>query len=104
MSGRLPWAAKGHCVSWPDLDTHGLAILSRATSYLPELKSVLRDEGTLRSHQDLWVEEKAQHGAERLPVLTDPEQAVHQAIKGNVRVPARDGRIRGRGLLSRVDL
>jgi hypothetical protein len=68
---------------WGDLDTHGFAILNRARSYLPELKSVLMDEATLRSHQDLWVEEKDQHAAETLPLLTDTEQALYQAIKRN---------------------
>lgn len=81
--GRLPWVAKAHCVYWGDLDTHGFAILNRARSYLPELKSLLMDEATLRSHQDLWVEEKDQHAAEILPLLTDPEQAVYQSIKRN---------------------
>lgn len=81
--GRLPWVAKAHCIYWGDLDTHGFAILSRARTYLPELKSILMDEETLRSHQDLWVEEKAQHGTEILPLLTDAEQAVYQAIKRN---------------------
>jgi hypothetical protein len=81
--GRLPWVARAHCVYWGDLDTHGFAILNRARSYLPELKSVLMDEATLRNHQDLWVEEKDQHAAETLPLLTDPERAVYQAIKRN---------------------
>lgn len=81
--GRLPWVAKTHCIYWGDLDTHGFAILNRARNYLPEMKSVLMDEATLRSHQELWVEENDQHGAETLPLLTDPEQAVYQAIKRN---------------------
>ena len=81
--GRLPWVAKANCVYWGDLDTHGFAILNRARSYLPELISVLMDEATLRSHQGLWVEEKDQHAAETLPLLTDPEQMVYQAIKRN---------------------
>jgi hypothetical protein len=81
--GRLPWAARADCIYWGDLDTHGFAILNRARSYLPELKSVLMDEETLHGHQDLWVEEKDQHAAETLPLLTDPEQAVYQAIKRN---------------------
>lgn len=83
MLGRLPWVARAHCIYWGDLDTHGFAILNRARSYLPGLKSVLMDEATLRSHQDLWVEEKDQHAAETLPLLTDPEQAVYQVIKRN---------------------
>lgn len=82
--GRLPWAARAHCIYWGDLDTHGFAILNRARGHLPELKSVLMDKETLHSHQDLWVEEKDQHAAEILPLLTDPEQAVYQAIKRNV--------------------
>lgn len=81
--GRLPWVTNAHCIYWGDLDTHGFAILNRARGYLPELKSVLMDEETLRSHQDLWVEEKDQHGAETLSLLTDPEQAVYRAIKCN---------------------
>ena len=83
--GRLPWIANANSIYyWGDLDTHGFAILSRARTYLPELKSVLMDEKTLHSHQDLWVEEKDQHGAQALPLLTDSEQALYQAIKGNV--------------------
>lgn len=81
--GRLPWVAKTQCFYWGDMDTHGFAILNRARSCLPELKSVVMDETTLRSHQDLWVEEKDQHAAETLPLLTDPEQAVYQGIKRN---------------------
>jgi hypothetical protein len=81
--GRLPWAAKAHCIYWGDLDTHGFAILNRARTYLPELKSVLMDEETLLGHRDLWVEEKAQHNAESLPLLSDSEQALYQAIKLN---------------------
>lgn len=80
---RLPWVAKAHCVYWGDLDTHGFAILNRARSCLPALKSVLMDEETLHSHRDLWVEEKDQYPAESLPSLTDSEQAVYQAIKRN---------------------
>lgn len=81
--GRLPWAARAHCIYWGDLDTHGFAILNRARSYIPGLKSVLMDEETLHGHQDMWVEEKDQHAADTLPLLTGPEQAVYQAIKRN---------------------
>lgn len=84
MLGRLPWVAKAHCVYWGDLDTHGFAILNRARGYLSALKSILMDEATLRSHQNLWVEEIDQHAAETLPLLTISEQAVYQAIKSNV--------------------
>jgi len=82
--GRLSWVTRANCIYWGDLDTHGFAILNRARTYLPELKSILMDEETLRSHYDLWVEEKAQHGAETLPLLSDSEKAVYQAMKHNV--------------------
>lgn len=82
--GRLPWVTKANCVYWGDLDTHGFAILNRARTHLPKLKSILMNEEILRSHQDLWVEEKIQHGAEMLPLLTDWEQDVYQGIKRNV--------------------
>ena len=81
---RLSWVTDANCIYWGDLDTHGFAILNRARTCLPELKSILMDEETLRSHQGLWVEEKAQHGADTLPLLSDPEQAVYQAMKHNV--------------------
>lgn len=81
--GRLPWIARASCVYWGDLDTHGFAILNRARSYLPQLKSVLMDEVTLRLHQDLWVEESVQHAADELPLLTEAEQAVYRGLKRN---------------------
>jgi hypothetical protein len=81
--GRLPWVAKAHSTYWGDLDTHGFAILSRARAYLPDLDAALMDEETLFGHRDLWVEEKEQHGAETLPLLSDSERAVYRAIKLN---------------------
>ena len=81
--GCLPWVNKAHCIYWGDLDTHGFAILNRARMYLPKLKSVLMDEGTLHDHRDLWVEEKVQYGEGALTLLSDSEQAVYQAIKRN---------------------
>ncbi len=80
---RLPWVIAARCIYWGDLDTHGFAILNRARSYLPGLKSVLMDAATLQRHRDLWVEEKEPHAAETLPLLTELEQAVYQGIKGN---------------------
>jgi hypothetical protein len=82
--GRLPWISNAHSIYWGDLDTHGFAILSRARTYLPALRSILMDEATLLSHENLWTEEKDQHAAETLPLLTDAEQAVYQSIKRNV--------------------
>jgi hypothetical protein len=78
---KLPWIARAQCIYWGDLDTHGFAILNRARTYLPQLQSVLMDEGTLLTHKALWGEEKAPHPADELPQLTDAEQAVYRGIK-----------------------
>jgi hypothetical protein len=80
----LPWVmAADRRFYWGDLDTHGFAILNRARAYLPELKSVLMDEGTLHGHRDLWVQERTQHRAETLPLLSDSEQALYASLKSN---------------------
>jgi hypothetical protein len=81
----LPWVvAAGRCIYWGDLDTHGFAILNRARACLPGLKSILMDESTLHAHRDLWVQERTQHSAETLPLLSDREQAVYVSLKCNV--------------------
>jgi len=81
--GQLPWLVNKQCFYWGDLDTHGLAILSRARGYLPELKSVMMDEHTLFSHQSLWGEEKDPHPAMKLPNLSDSEQLLYERLKQN---------------------
>lgn len=78
---RFPWLARAKCIYWGDLDTHGFAILHRARSYIPELQSVLMDEDTLLRHKALWVDEREQHPAAELPLLTEAEQAVYQGLK-----------------------
>jgi hypothetical protein len=78
---RLPWLTQAKCIYWGDLDTHGFAILHRARSYLPSLQSVLMDEDTLLRHEALWVDEKEQHPAAELTLLTEAEQEVYQGLK-----------------------
>jgi len=82
--GRIPWLGRAQCAYWGDLDTHGFAILNRARSYLPEMKSILMDEATLFGHRDLWAEEKDPHSSDTLPLLSDPEQALYRSIKRNI--------------------
>jgi hypothetical protein len=82
--GRLPWLTGARCLYWGDLDTHGFAILNRARTCLPDLQSVLMDEGTLHRHRALWVEEKTPHSADALPLLSDSEQALYRAIRQNI--------------------
>ncbi|HXB68677.1 MAG TPA: Wadjet anti-phage system protein JetD domain-containing protein [Candidatus Acidoferrales bacterium] len=80
--GRLPWVMRApNCTYWGDLDTHGLAILSRARLQLPHLESALMDEATLLRHRDLWVSESQQYATAELPLLTAAEQAVYDGLK-----------------------
>lgn len=82
--GQLPWLQKAQCIYWGDIDTHGFAILNRARTYIPGLKTVLMDESTLMSHRDLWGEEKDQHLSTELPLLTDTEQQLYQSLRSNI--------------------
>ncbi len=78
---RLSWVMRAPCTYWGDLDTHGLAILSRARLKLPHLESALMDEHTLLRHRDLWVSETPQYAAPELPLLTPAEQSVYSGLK-----------------------
>jgi hypothetical protein len=71
---------------WGDIDTHGFAILSRARSCFPHLKSMMMDEATLLRHRDLdlCVEEPMQHGAQSLPNLTMEELAVYRNLQQQI--------------------
>jgi hypothetical protein len=81
--GQLPWLQHAQCIYWGDIDTHGFAILNRARTYIPSLKSVLMDESTLLDHRDLWGEEKSQHHSIELALLTNVEQKLYQSLKSN---------------------
>lgn len=82
--GRLPWLASLRCFYWGDIDTHGLAILSRARKYLPTLESLMMDKETLLEFKDLWAFEKDQSTVMYLEGLTEPEQNIFNALKNNV--------------------
>jgi hypothetical protein len=81
--GDLPWLRNARCVYWGDIDTHGLAILNRARTYLPSLETALMDEPTLFANRDLWVKEEKQSTASELPLLTDREQELFLSLKNN---------------------
>ena len=80
----LPWLHDRPSIYWGDLDTHGLAILSRARHHLPLLRSLLMDEATLLENKSLWGQEPSQHPDAGLPNLTASERAVFDGLKGNV--------------------
>lgn len=81
--GSIPWIDGARCLYWGDLDTHGLAILNRARSYVPDLESVLMDEEILLQSKDLWGEERNQHAAADLALLKDNEREVYRGLKEN---------------------
>jgi len=70
---QLPWAANATVVYWGDVDTHGLTMLGRARSYLPQLTSVLMDEDTLLAHGAQWGMEDSPFVGELYGVLTAAE-------------------------------
>lgn len=80
LSG-LPWLAGVPAVYWGDIDTHGLAILSRARRALPGLRSVLMDDATLQAFKDLAVQEPAQHVEAELAELKEGERAVFLGLR-----------------------
>jgi len=79
----IPWLHQARCIYWGDIDTHGLAILNRARTYLPSLETILMDEQTLLAHKDLWVQEKEQSSSSELPLLTNEEQKLFLSLKNN---------------------
>ena len=81
--GRIPWLHHARCIYWGDIDTHGFAILNRARTYLPYMKTMLMDEQTLLIHRDLWVQEKEQSTLSELPLLTNEEQKLFLSLKNN---------------------
>lgn len=79
----LPWLRTARVLYWGDLDTHGLAILNRLRSHVPDVESVLMDEPTLLAHRELWSHEPT---PTRVPLalLTEAEQAVYAALRDGV--------------------
>jgi len=81
--GQIPWLSNARCIYWGDLDTHGFAILNRARSYLPSLKTILMDKPTLLAYKALWVQENDQSSSLELPLLTDEERELYLSLKNN---------------------
>lgn len=83
----LPWLRGVPILYWGDLDSHGFAILHRYRSHLPQIESLLMDEGTLEAFADLWVPEpKPFRGS--LPTLTPSESRALERLgtEGGVRL------------------
>jgi hypothetical protein len=77
----IPWVERAECVYWGDMDTHGFAMLSRARSVLPNLRSELMDEQTLLRFRDLWGIEPAQCGTTEIAALTTNEMNLFLSLQ-----------------------
>jgi hypothetical protein len=77
--GQLPWLADLDIAYWGDIDTHGLAILSRGRRHFPHTRSILMDEVTLLAHRSQWGTEPDPTSA-TLTHLTAAEQSLYQSL------------------------
>ena len=75
----LGWLAEVDAVYWGDIDTHGLAILSRLRHRFPHVRSMLMDEATLLAHRDQWVIEPSP-SAVSLEFLDEAEAALYRDL------------------------
>lgn len=82
--GAIPWLTGVPAVYWGDIDTHGMAILSRARKVLPGIRSVLMDEQTLVRFKELIVQEPTQHSDVELKELEPPERAVFGGLRSGL--------------------
>jgi hypothetical protein len=76
------WLRDVRLLYWGDLDTHGLAILSKVRSYFPNVQSFLMDEGTFETYQDYVVTDKPFKG-EAPSYLTAAEKSLFALLKEN---------------------
>lgn len=72
LGQHVPSLVDADVVYWGDLDSHGFSILDQARRHLPNLRSVLMDIDTARSHADLAVQEPSP--SNRACVLLAPEE------------------------------
>jgi hypothetical protein len=77
--GPLAWLADLDLVYWGDIDTHGLAILSRVRHRFPHARSMLMDEATLLAHRPQWGTEPDPTSA-ALTHLTAAEQSLYRSL------------------------
>lgn len=81
----IPWLQNKALYYWGDIDTHGFAMLSQLRAYYPQVKNLFMDEVTLHACKSMAVEEAlGQRCLANLPNLSEPEQALYQALRQNV--------------------
>lgn len=81
LLAELPWLRKCDAVYWGDIDTHGYAILNRARCLFPHLVSVMMDQETLLTYQELWGVESMQCAEVELALLTESEREVFEGLR-----------------------
>jgi len=77
----IAWIRDVPVYYWGDIDTHGLAILDRLRGHLPQVRSIMMDEETLRHFQALCVEEAKPSQAVELARLTETESILYTALR-----------------------
>ncbi len=79
-----PWLRGGErTVYWGDVDALGVTILGWLRRRLPQVKSVLMDEDTLKAFPEAEVEDLTSAAPEIAgPLLTDEEWACYRAVTG----------------------
>ncbi len=78
----IPWLHDQPLHYWGDIDSHGLAILDRLRTHLPQARSLLMDRATLLEHRCLWGEEPAdKRCSAALSRLTAEEQALYLDLR-----------------------
>lgn len=68
------WLQQKVLYYWGDLDTHGLAILSRFRDFFPNTQAVMMDEATFDAYPNAWVAGKPYHGAVPENLSTEERQ------------------------------
>lgn len=77
---RIPWLRSVPLRYWGDIDTHGLAMVGRLRSLLPQTRSLLMDRGTLLAHRALWSEESEPWTGAAPQALDDDERGLFAAL------------------------
>jgi hypothetical protein len=77
----LPWIPPGRCWYWGDLDRHGITLLSRARTMVPQLASLLMAPDDIETYRPLGVEEDLDRYDQPDPTLTPTEADALAALQ-----------------------
>ncbi len=78
----ISWLKNLPIFYWGDIDSHGLAILSRFRRLYPQVRSLLMDEQTLLRYRDLSVKDKIKRELKvELEYLNDKERSLLEMVQ-----------------------